>query len=94
MSLTDEYLIDLATPGVEVVTTRLEDGRHVTKIHGGRLDGETFLCHEDHERQHEAAVMMARLITPPDCLVHHAGCSSSKSAHRFLRDGPRLLSVR
>jgi hypothetical protein len=57
-----EHRCSIAGPGLEVVTVRTEDGTFETQIHGGRLDGERFVCAEDADGQHEAAVVMVRLV--------------------------------
>lgn len=61
MNVTGQHAIcSVATPGVEVVTVRTEDGHYLTEIHGGPIDGERFTGDRDPERQHHRACVLAR----------------------------------
>ena len=65
MNALDEFRITVATPGVEVVTVRTQDGRFQTELHGGRLDGDSFLCARNPAEQHERACLLARMAAWP-----------------------------
>lgn len=60
--------VTLAAQGVEVITLRTGDGKHVTTIHhpGGKLDGERFTCRNRWQLQHEHAVSLARIAANED----------------------------
>jgi hypothetical protein len=59
------FRCSLATPGVEVVTSRAGDGSYTSQIHGGRLDGQHFTCFIDPEAQHEKVCRLARMAEWP-----------------------------
>ena len=59
MDATEDTICSLACLGVEVVTVRA-GGACVTTIHGGALDGETFVCRGDGAAHHAGALALAR----------------------------------
>jgi hypothetical protein len=57
----DLPLVDIAFPGVEVVTDRTDDGTLESQFHGGTLDGERLGGGDDAEEQHARALRLARI---------------------------------
>jgi hypothetical protein len=65
MGTRDQFLCTLAAHAVEVITLRGADGKVVSMLHGGRLDGERFVGEGDAADQHERACRLARLAAWP-----------------------------
>lgn len=60
-----DVLVSLACEGIEVVTKRDAHGDFVSHIHGGELDGETFVAWAGVgvEEAHYRTCVLARLAT-------------------------------
>lgn len=58
MNANKNVRLTIASPEVEVKTSRRADGKYETILNGGRLDGERFVSRDP--RQHGWAVRFAR----------------------------------
>ena len=55
----------LAAKGIQVVTVQHPDLSFETRVYGGRIDGDFFVCTSDPEAQHIRVCLLARMSAWP-----------------------------